>query len=88
MVWNNVRATVDTNRRVTAARGALHLALSDDDGRTWTALVEAAAATEISYPYLLESGPGRLLVSSGRLRARGRDTDTVLLLTTEARLRE
>lgn len=88
LVWNHGRPTVDTNKRgfITAHREGLYVALSDDDGKTWWDAVLVARAKEVSYPYLLEVAPGQLLISSGRLRAKGYETDTVTLLTTEDRL--
>jgi hypothetical protein len=88
LVWNHGRPTVDTNKRgfITAHREGLYIALSDDDGKSWLDAVLAARAMEVSYPYLLEVSPGQLLISSGRLRAKGYETDTVTLLTTEDRL--
>ena len=85
LVWNHGRPTVDTNKRgfITAHREGLYVALSDDDGKTWLDAVLSARAREVSYPYLLEVAPGQLLISSGRLRAKGYETDTVTLLTTE-----
>ena len=81
---------MDTNKRgfITAHREGLYVALSEDDGETWLDPVLAARAKEVSYPYLLEVAPGRLLISSGRLRARGYETDTITLLTSEDRLRK
>jgi hypothetical protein len=67
-------------------RGKLSVALSADDGETWTPPVLVARANEISYPYLLEVTPGELLISSGRLRAKGMTADVVALRAGEQRL--
>ena len=88
IAWNYGRPAVDTNQRgfITAHREGLYIALSDDDGQTWLDPVLAARAKEVSYPYILETKPGRVLISSGRLRAKGYKTDTVTLLVSEERL--
>ena len=88
IAWNHGRPDVDTNQRgfITARREGLYLALSDDDGQTWLDPVLAARAKEVSYPYILETKPGRILISSGRLRANGYKTDTITLLVDEEQL--
>ncbi len=84
LIWNNTRAGVDTLRHVTAARGELHAALSGDEGRSWTSPALVATAGEVSYPFAIEPSPGRLLIASGRLRAKSRDTDVVVFRTSES----
>ena len=88
IAWNHGRPTVDTNERgfISAHREGLYVALSDDDGATWIEPVLAARAKEVSYPYILEAAPGQVLISSGRLRAKGYAADTVTLLVSEERL--
>ncbi|MEA3400426.1 MAG: sialidase family protein [Armatimonadota bacterium] len=81
IAWNN---TMDTTRD----RQALSVALSGDDGETWTEPTVCATASEVSYPFILEAGPGQLLISSGRLRAEGLSTDMVVLRLSEQMLLE
>lgn len=53
-------------------RDVLHIAISNDDGKTWSAPREIARGTRISYPYLLERRPGEWWITSmqGGLRAK------------------
>lgn len=62
IIWNN---TMDT----TGIRSSLHMALSDDDGQTWTRPVEVLRAQEeeypqVSYPYIGEHEAGVMTVSA------------------------
>ena len=86
MTWNHA-GTDGPEEKVTARRERLHVALSDDDGKTWSAPVVAATAGEVSYPFLLETLPGQSLVTSGRLRAKGMTTDVIALRVAERALR-
>ncbi|MGC9316800.1 MAG: sialidase family protein [Armatimonadota bacterium] len=81
IAWNNTMGT-------TGDRQALSVALSRDDGESWTEPVVCATASEVSYPFILEAGPGELLISSGRLRAEGLSTDMVVLRVSEQTLLE
>lgn len=58
-------------------RKVIHLALSDDDGKTWGPAVPIARGSRISYPYLLERRPGELWITSmqGKLRALVKEVD-------------
>jgi len=60
IIWNN---TMDT----TQSRTALHMAVSEDDGQSWTEPVECVRALEeeypqVSYPFIYEQRPGEMLV--------------------------
>jgi len=66
-------------RPTTNERNQLAIALSENDGVTWSQPVICARAKEISYPFLLESSPGELLISSGRLRTPELEMDSVVL---------
>jgi len=55
LVWNNTMAT-------TRGRDTLSMALSEDDGKSWTKPVECVRSVQLSYPFILEHEPGRLLV--------------------------
>ena len=61
LVWNNLPPTAP------APRQALSMALSEDDGRTWTQPLECVRAVEenrpeTSYPFINEVSPGEMLV--------------------------
>ena len=55
-VWNNTMAT-------TGERDTLSIALSENDGASWTTPVACARSVQLSYPFILEVSPGQLLVS-------------------------
>ncbi len=55
LVWNN---TMDT----TKGRDALSVALSEDDGKTWTEPIVCATAKQVSYPNVFEPKPGVIWV--------------------------
>ncbi len=62
LVWNNTSETSTSVRR-----RALSMALSEDDGATWTAPLECVRALEeeypqTSYPFISEISPGEMLV--------------------------
>ncbi|WP_438479736.1 sialidase family protein [Oleiharenicola lentus] len=67
LVWNAIFG----NRKL------IHIAFSDDDGKTWGAPVPLARGARISYPYLLERRPGELWITSmqGALRAVAHEAD-------------
>jgi sialidase-1 len=67
LVWNAVYGQ----------RKSLHVAVSDDDGVTWSRPREIAVGGRISYPYLLERRPGELWITSmqGNLRAKIMEAD-------------
>jgi sialidase-1 len=58
-------------------RTLLHIAFSEDDGKTWSAPEEIARGKRVSYPYLLERHSGELWVTSmqGDLRAKVFEAD-------------
>ncbi|MFO7948482.1 MAG: sialidase family protein [Armatimonadota bacterium] len=61
IIWNNTMQT-------TGIRSSFHMALSEDDGETWTDPVEVLRAQEddypqVSYPYIGEHRPGVMTVS-------------------------
>ncbi len=60
-------------------RTVLHIAFSDDDGKTWSASEAIARGKRVSYPYLLERNPGELWITTmqGNLRAKVFETDYV-----------
>jgi hypothetical protein len=89
LLWNLISASQAAAWRsgekpTTNQRNKLAIALSNDDGKTWSRPVICAQAKEISYPFLLEPSPGRLLISSGRLRKPDLEMDTIVLSITEA----
>ena len=56
LVWNNTMAT-------TKRRDTLSMALSADDGKTWTKPLECVRSGQLSYPNITEVTPGQLLVT-------------------------
>ncbi len=44
-------------------RDTLSLALSEDEGKSWTTPLDIARSVQLSYPLILETSPGRLLIS-------------------------
>jgi predicted neuraminidase len=84
LLWNLIDADQASGWRsgekpTTNQRNRLAIALSEDDGNTWSQPVICAQAKEISYPFLLEPSPGKLLISSGRLRTPELEMDSVVL---------
>ncbi len=65
LLWNAPPRHAPQNR---SSRAELSLALSDDDGRTWSTPVVVAANYEgggrVSYPYLYERRPGELWITT------------------------
>ena len=53
--WNNTMAT-------TKGRDTLSVALSEDEGKTWTTPLECVRSGQLSYPNITEAAPGMLLV--------------------------
>ena len=68
-------------REASWQREELALALSDDDGKTWSkpAIIARAPGKRVSYPYLFERRPGVLWVTTmqGDLRAELNESDFV-----------
>ncbi len=90
-VWNLIDAEQAASWRsgqkpTTNQRNRLAIALSENDGKTWSQPVICAEAKEISYPFLLEPSPGQLLISSGRLRTPELEMDSVVLSISEKAL--
>jgi len=81
LVWNN---TMDT----TKVRDALSVALSEDDGKTWSEPIIAVRGEQVSYPYISEPTPGELLISFNYVRSGWRDVKPRLLRVTEQTLLE
>ena len=83
LLWNLIDAEQAarwrSGQKPTNQRNRLAIALSENDGKTWSRPVICAEAKEISYPFLLEPSPGQLLISSGRLRAPELEMDSVVL---------
>ena len=46
----------------TTGRRELHLALSDDDGRTWRPSFVVAKGSQVTYPFIMEYRPGELWI--------------------------
>jgi hypothetical protein len=91
MAWNPKTETpADASDWRKHGRGTLAVALSDDDGQTWTKPVVCAQAASVCYPHLLETSPGNLLLSSGLLKAtdpmtgKRMSTDVVVIRFSEA----
>jgi len=61
LVWNNTMAT-------TRQRDTLSMALSDDDGTSWTKPVPCVRSGQLSYPFILEVSPGELLVGCNHVQ--------------------
>ena len=81
LVWNN---TMDT----TKARDALSVALSEDDGKTWSEPIIAVRGEQVSYPYISEPTPGQLLISFNYVRSGWRNVKPRLLRVAEQTLLE
>lgn len=69
-------------------RDTLSLALSEDEGKSWTPPAPCVNAEQISYPFILETEPGRMLVSCHHVREGWRLVTPVLFLVTERTLLE
>jgi hypothetical protein len=59
IIWNNTMQT-------TGSRSSLHMALSEDEGQTWTEPAECVRSLEedypqVSYPFICEWRPGEML---------------------------
>jgi len=77
ITWNNFGET-----STEARRSALSMALSEDDGQTWSEPIVCVRALEekypqVSYPYICEASPGEMLVgfnhvTSGWNRVQGK----------------
>lgn len=80
IIWNN---TMDT----TQGRTALHMALSKDDGQTWTAPLEVIRGTEekpqVSYPLIYEYEPGQMLARFNHVGDSWRNVKTKLFRISE-----
>jgi hypothetical protein len=84
VAWNPpMEVPADASPWLKLGRGQLAVALSDDDGKTWSRPVICLRAAHASYPHLLEVAPGQLLLTTGLFKARGEKTDTILLRFTE-----
>jgi hypothetical protein len=79
--WNNLYGEPMQDRGISYARQRLHMAISRDDGQTWS-VPKVIADTEpsdlpnahITYPYLFESNDGRIVAVYHRVRTvEGRD---------------
>jgi hypothetical protein len=80
MSWNNLYGEPMWARGISYARYALHMAISRDDGQTWSVPKEIAAYEpgdlpgHICYPYLFESNDGKIVAVYHRVRTiEGRD---------------
>lgn len=76
LIWNNTMAT-------TQARDTLSLALSEDDGQSWTKPVECIRSEQMSYPFILEVRPGQLLVGCNHVMAGWKQVKPVLFRVSE-----
>jgi hypothetical protein len=81
LAWNNLYGEPMRDHGISYARQKLHMALSRDDGQTWTlprviASVEPGdlAESQTTYPYLFEGSDGHIVAVYHRVHAReGRD---------------
>ena len=81
LVWNNTMAT-------TKGRDTLSMALSDDDGKTWTVPLECVRSGQLSYPHILEAAPGQLLVGCNHVMGGWRRVTPVVFRIAEQTLLE
>lgn len=79
LAWNNTM-------RTTKARDTLSLALSDDDGKSWTKPMECARAEQVSYPFILEVRPGLLMVGCNHVQAGWKRVSPVMFRVSEQAL--
>ena len=79
LAWNN---TAETSKR----RDALSIALSEDDGHTWTAPIICARAKQVSYPALAEPRPGLIWVVAHNVNAGWRNVAAVVMSAEEDEL--
>jgi len=83
IIWNN---TMDT----TQGRTALHMAISEDDGRSWTEPLEVVRgpeqAPQVSYPHIYEYARGELLVRFNHVVGGWSGAHTKIIRLTEATL--
>ena len=83
IIWNNFGETSTEVRR-----SALSMALSEDDGESWTEPVVCVRALEdeypqVSYPYLCEMSPGELLVGCNHVMSSWSRVQPVLFRISE-----
>jgi hypothetical protein len=71
-------------------RRALHLALSEDEGRTWTEPIEIARAVDpkehLRYPFVFEAAAGELLITCAHRTTRGEHIQPMVLGVSEETL--
>lgn len=80
IIWNN---TMDT----TQGRTALHMAISEDDGKTWTDPLEVIRgpeeAPQVSYPCLYEYRPGTILARFNHVASSWQNVQTRMFRISE-----
>jgi hypothetical protein len=76
LAWNNTMAT-------TKSRDALSVALSEDDGKTWSEPIIAIRDEQVSYPYISEPTPGQLLLSFNHVKRGWQNVTPRLLRVSE-----
>ena len=81
LVWNNTMNT-------TKSRSALSIALSEDDGETWSEPVIAVSGEQVSYPYISEPTPGQLLIGFNDVKSGWQNVKPRLLRVVEQALLE
>jgi len=77
--WNNTMATSKDRR-------TMSIAISKDDGQTWATPVDLATAEQLSYPYICEVIPGRLIVACQQVHPSWQQVTPVLMAVSEADL--
>lgn len=79
MAWNPaVEVPPDATPWQRIGRTQLAVAVSTNEGRTWSPPAVIARTTFLCYPHLIETAPGQLVLSTGLLKADGFKTDVVV----------
>ena len=79
IVWNNTMAT-------TKGRDTIWIACSGDEAESWTEPLRIGKAEQLSYPFLLEVRPGRLMITCNHVRSGWQRVSPVVLLADESAL--
>jgi len=85
-IEKSVTGRVDGGDLNMSLRDTLSMAISADDGKSWTKPVELTRAVQLSYPFVLEISPGLLLCHCQLVQSGWNDLKPVLFCVEEQTL--